>query len=221
MLSRRTNVQSIFPTPPAWGDTRPGFPAAAAPRPATIAPDVAANLVAGTTLITDPDLRVLREGDETGEFDRFLGLSGDRYFFRSCRFKKEFDALVAEGADRDCGSGRLLSRAFFGDEDHETLIKLRKITSDDGVLIFISFVNIAAFRKFDDILLRELFGLTTAEGRVVTYLYNGISLKEIAERNNASVSTVRDQLSSVFQKTRVNSQPKLVSLLSRLELMLA
>lgn len=211
MLSRRTNLQAI----------------ASQPEP-RIALDVAASLVAGTTLVTDAALRVLRKQDGGPAFAPFLGTNGDQYFFKQTRHRKEFDALMAAGAtpsadnyrdgDRD---GRVCSRSFFGDEGNETLIKLRRIDNDNGALVIVSLIGITAFRKFDDVLLRQLYGLTAAESRVATYLYNGICIKEIAERNNASVATVRDQLSSVFQKTRVNSQPKLVALLGRLELLLA
>jgi DNA-binding CsgD family transcriptional regulator len=223
MLSRRTNLHAIaIPPEPTRAFLRDARLEEA--RPPRIALNVAASLVAGATLVTDDTLRVLRKDESMAAFERYLGVSGDHYFFRHTRHRKEFDALMAEGAAPASGGepdSRVCSRSFFGDDDNETLIKLRKISNQDGVFVILSLIGVTTFHTFDDVLLRELYGLTSAESRVATYLYNGICIKEIAERNNASVATVRDQLASVFQKTRVNSQPKLVSLLGRLELLLS
>lgn len=223
MLSPRTTVHALAVQP----EPTRAFPREVRrdeARPPRIALDVAASLVAGATLVTDDTLRVLRRDESMAAFEAYLGVSGDHYFFRHTRHRKEFDALMAEGAAPASGSDAdspVCSRSFFSDDDNETLIKLRKISNQDGVFVILSLIGVTAFHKFDDVLLRQLYGLTSAESRVATYLYNGVCIKEIAERNNASVATVRDQLGSVFQKTRVNSQPKLVSLLGRLELLLS
>ncbi|MSP83615.1 MAG: PAS domain S-box protein [Alphaproteobacteria bacterium] len=61
-------------------------------------------------------------------------------------------------------------------------------------------------------LLRQLYGLTKAESRVVTELARGKRLSEVAAALNVSVNTVRNQLKQAFAKTSTNRQTDLVSL---------
>lgn len=65
-------------------------------------------------------------------------------------------------------------------------------------------------------LLRQLFGLTSAEIRLVKWLCDDMALQAAAERSGVSVETARTQLKSIFSKTQVNRQADLVRLLSRL-----
>jgi DNA-binding CsgD family transcriptional regulator len=48
------------------------------------------------------------------------------------------------------------------------------------------------------------------------HLARGESLEEIAPRVGVKISTARSQLATIFSKTGVKRQPKLVALLSRL-----
>lgn len=64
--------------------------------------------------------------------------------------------------------------------------------------------------------LRDLFGLTPAEGRVALALFDGCAPREAAERLGVSFQTVRNQMARVFEKTGVNRQSELTRLLSRL-----
>jgi DNA-binding CsgD family transcriptional regulator len=61
-------------------------------------------------------------------------------------------------------------------------------------------------------LLRQLFGLTSAEARVVSALARGQSLERIAASTGVSRNTLRTQLASAFGKTGTTSQAQLVSL---------
>jgi DNA-binding CsgD family transcriptional regulator len=60
-----------------------------------------------------------------------------------------------------------------------------------------------------------MFDLTRAELRCVKLLSNGMSLQEIAAELGLKVSTVRQRLKVVFQKTGAHSQGKLVALFFR------
>ena len=62
----------------------------------------------------------------------------------------------------------------------------------------------------------EAFSLTAAEVRLVGHLAGGASLKETSEALNVSVHTVRNQLSSIFEKTGINRQTHLVRALAEL-----
>lgn len=61
-------------------------------------------------------------------------------------------------------------------------------------------------------LLRQLFGLTAAEARLVSALARGDSLEQIAAGTGVSKNTLRTQLASAFGKTGTASQAQLVSL---------
>jgi DNA-binding CsgD family transcriptional regulator len=64
-------------------------------------------------------------------------------------------------------------------------------------------------------MLQALFDLTPAEARVASLLIDGKSINAISETNAVSLNTVRTQLKSVFQKTGVDRQVDLVSLLGQ------
>jgi DNA-binding CsgD family transcriptional regulator len=57
------------------------------------------------------------------------------------------------------------------------------------------------------------FGLTPAEQRLAWGLAQGGSLKTIAAAQNVSINTLRNQLQAIYDKTGVNRQAALVSLL--------
>lgn len=65
-------------------------------------------------------------------------------------------------------------------------------------------------------LLRSLYNLTRAEAGVVQRVASGEAIKEIAEANDNSQSTVRNQLQSAMQKLGVHRQAELVGVLASL-----
>lgn len=60
--------------------------------------------------------------------------------------------------------------------------------------------------------LRQLYGLTRAEARIVVELAKGKRLQEVADELSVSLNTVRNQLKQAFAKTSTNRQSDLVSL---------
>jgi DNA-binding CsgD family transcriptional regulator len=65
-------------------------------------------------------------------------------------------------------------------------------------------------------LLARAFNLTPAEIDFAQNLARGESLQEIASRDGVKISTARTKLASIFTKTGIKRQPKLVAVLSRL-----
>jgi DNA-binding CsgD family transcriptional regulator/PAS domain-containing protein len=63
--------------------------------------------------------------------------------------------------------------------------------------------------------LREMFGLTAAESRVALALFEGSSLRDVAEAAGVSIQTVRNQLVRIFEKTGANRQAALIGLMMR------
>ncbi len=64
--------------------------------------------------------------------------------------------------------------------------------------------------------LRDLFGLTPAEAEVAVAVGRGQDLAEISAARRVKVSTLRDQISSVFAKTDTTRQAQLAGLIGRL-----
>jgi DNA-binding CsgD family transcriptional regulator len=64
--------------------------------------------------------------------------------------------------------------------------------------------------------LREIYGITPAEARVVLALARGATLREIASELGTSVATVRTQVKSALEKTRTRRQAELVALVHSL-----
>ena len=62
----------------------------------------------------------------------------------------------------------------------------------------------------DAALLRQVFGLTPAEARATLALCEGDSVEETAATLGVAVNTLKTQLSSIYQKTGVDSRAKLV-----------
>ena len=58
----------------------------------------------------------------------------------------------------------------------------------------------------------QLLGLTPAEGRVVSWLAEGMSISEIAEASGRSEHTIRSQVKQAFGKTGCSRQAELVRL---------
>jgi len=63
--------------------------------------------------------------------------------------------------------------------------------------------------------LRSAYGLTTAEAEVAAALADGCALRDIAKNRDASLSTVRSQLQTIFTKLGVQRQSELVRTLSQ------
>lgn len=67
-----------------------------------------------------------------------------------------------------------------------------------------------------DELLREQYGLTTAESEVVALLAKGLRRADIAQRRSTSLGTVQQQIKTAFAKTGVNREAELLALVGAL-----
>lgn len=84
-----------------------------------------------------------------------------------------------------------------------------------SVALLLTFVPIALDPNTQLARVRETFGLTMAEAELAMLLSSGVALPDAAEIRGVSYQTVRWQLKSIFQKTKVNRQSELVALLLR------
>jgi DNA-binding CsgD family transcriptional regulator len=88
------------------------------------------------------------------------------------------------------------------------------LTDAPAILVFAKQV----LRSLNEIeaAVRCLYGLTSAEARVVKMLYETNSVREISARTGRSVETIRSQLKAIFQKTGTKGQLQLLRLIETL-----
>ena len=56
-------------------------------------------------------------------------------------------------------------------------------------------------------------GTTPAEHEIIDAVLEGLTVKEISERRDASLRTVTTQLGTIFRKANVNSQAELIAIM--------
>lgn len=83
-----------------------------------------------------------------------------------------------------------------------------------GALSIVFITSMVASSSPAPSLLQALFDLTPAEARIASQITEGKSIEHISRATGLSQHTVRTHLKSVFQKTGVERQAELVSLLS-------
>ncbi len=83
-----------------------------------------------------------------------------------------------------------------------------------GALSIVFITSMVASSSPAPSLLQALFDLTPAEARIASQITEGKSIEQISLATGLSQNTVRTHLKSVFQKTGVERQAELVSLLS-------
>jgi DNA-binding CsgD family transcriptional regulator/PAS domain-containing protein len=66
--------------------------------------------------------------------------------------------------------------------------------------------------------LRELYGVTASEFRLIEQLVRGLSLQQSAKRLGIAVETARSYLKAIFAKTQTHRQGELIALLHRVSL---
>ena len=82
--------------------------------------------------------------------------------------------------------------------------------------VLIVFADLEARRQVDMQPLMDAFGLCASEARVTSLLAGGTSIENAAESLGIAVSTARNQIKRVFEKTDTHSQGQLISLVSQL-----
>ncbi|MBF0415375.1 MAG: hypothetical protein HQL79_06365 [Magnetococcales bacterium] len=94
--------------------------------------------------------------------------------------------------------------------------KIGLLQSTPKVILMLSTPNRPSPSAAKNHLLKDLFGLTTAEAHLARELASGRNLGEIADHKGISRHTVRSQLKTVFAKTGTNRQSELVRLVMTL-----
>jgi len=146
--------------------------------------------------------------------------------------RSTFDALVADAAEAliaDKGTlgsdikpthagGSLMLKRRGGKGPLQVLVTPLRLTgtSRSTVRVLVLVTDPDRELSFPDTVLRELYGLTTAETEIANGLLTGFSVEEIAQLRRVSVATVRSQLKPLLGKTGTRRQADLVRVLSTL-----
>ncbi|KQQ45617.1 hypothetical protein ASF58_18735 [Methylobacterium sp. Leaf125] len=88
----------------------------------------------------------------------------------------------------------------------------------DASAVLLILVEVGVRAAPDDGLLHLLFDLTPAEARLLQALAGGLRLQTYAESVGVQTSTVRTQLTSIFNKTGTKRQAELLSIVASLSL---
>lgn len=90
------------------------------------------------------------------------------------------------------------------------------LATDAGQGIVMANAVSGHWTKITERLLCEGFGITTTELTLLRGVYEGLSLRDIAEQRSRSLATVRTQLKAVKQKTGAHTQSELIRLVTGL-----
>ena len=86
----------------------------------------------------------------------------------------------------------------------------------EGTDIIIADVSGSSWDQRVTVTLRAMYGLTARECEVASWLYQGLTIKQVAAQQNRSLETVRKHTKALLTKTETHSQPKLMRLLTSL-----
>jgi len=151
-----------------------------------------------------------------------LRVIGGRLKAASTENARRLEGLVAAAAARDpeqrTGGSMPLRLADRARPLSVTVVPLRQ----DGPEVFhaepaalVCVTDLEAGVKIPEERIRDLFGLTRAEARVAMALFEGARALEAADALGISVNTAKVHIARIFEKTGVNRQAELVSLMMR------
>lgn len=135
---------------------------------------------------------------------------------------RRFEKLIANAATRGparTGGSTSIPRP---DSHFPLAVRISPLPLDDGTIFRGSTPALVCATDLESEIvapnaeLIDLFGLTAAEVRLATAVFEGLTLPEAAERFAISINTVRFQLARIFDKTGVSRQAELVKLMMRL-----
>jgi DNA-binding CsgD family transcriptional regulator len=166
---------------------------------------------------------VNRAGERLVARRRGLGLVDGRLVGATARVSKTLEALILTAGSADPairgGGAMALPSADGGPPLSVTVAPLQAgrwpmFSSGPSVLVCVT--DLASDIDVPETRMRDLFALTAAEARVARLLLRGAKPREVAAMTGVGLTTVRSQLSSVFDKTGAADQAELLRLMMRL-----
>ena len=172
--------------------------------------------------IVDPHGR-LKEVNQTGETmigrRDCLRLVGGRLVALTTDASKTLQALIARAASTDPGvrtGGSMALPSSAGRPLSLKVVPLKQAPVFTNVAsVLVTVTDLGCEQTVSGQRLREFFGLTAAEARIATALFEGATPKQIAQKNGVSINTIRAQLASIYDKTGTTGQSELARLMTR------
>ncbi len=107
-------------------------------------------------------------------------------------------------------SASILVRARNKDDDRQNVIAVSKMITASGLRLALLKTAEFVWPSKLDAIVQAAFGLTEAETDIVRLLTIGLDATAIAERRSASITTVRSQLRTIYEKTETRNQSELL-----------
>lgn len=182
-------------------------------------------LLGKASFLLGPDGRVLRASEDAHEaLSPPLELREGRLTATAPMVDRELQAMIAGAVAAPSAAGQTTRGSISIPRPHGRplilqALALPRIARD----IFTSAVAVLFVRdpdreqaRPDPAILAELFGLSAAEAKVAIAVGEGETPEAIARRGGVTISTVRNQLASVFAKCGVGRQSELAALMGRI-----
>lgn len=170
-------------------------------------------------VVCDAEGRTLiaNAGAEALERSGFLTLSGRRVRWPVLQppLAAKARAMIAAAATTGLGGAFSARDPRTGALRMVLVSPLPKSLAEGRALALVT-VGDSSARPIAPATLRALFNISPAQADLALALYDGASLEEFALRRNVRISTLRTQLSQLFERLGVNSQKDLVALLARI-----
>jgi DNA-binding CsgD family transcriptional regulator/PAS domain-containing protein len=169
--------------------------------------------------LLDKDGRIIRmnhAAEALMERESALTVVKSRLMVADTSVQAKFRGLLAEAAEAEFGGAKhAFSLPRPGERRPLELLisplRIKKPGSPIRIVVVAS--DPEAVPSYPDALLRNSYGLTTAEIDVANALLTGYTVEETARLRCVSVTTVRSQLKSLMSKTQTQRQSDLVRLL--------
>ena len=180
-----------------------------------------ANRISLPSVLTDVNKTLYGSEPIDRHFEDIVHNVGDKIVFRNRQVRERF--LVFSRKIAEINPVIFSISDVFSIFEHGNFKKVVSFRSMTDMYqrnkILISVLTFENERVLSPAVLQDLFGFTPSEGRLAALLINGKSVIECADELGVRISTVREKLSNLFAKTRTSRQPELVSMLSRLDLL--
>jgi DNA-binding NarL/FixJ family response regulator len=165
--------------------------------------------------------RVLTMNSQLQERDEILPASQNGIMFKSL-----VNSKLLQDAIGNVVSGRSVAQTMpvrtYGDQRAliAHILRFDKHPGDvfDASAVLLILVQVGAPAAPDNSLLHLLFDLTPAESRLLQALAGGLRLQSYAESVGVQTSTVRTQLTSIFNKTGTKRQAELLSIVASISM---
>jgi len=171
-------------------------------------------------ILTDENLIYYGSNDSIDDFRELVYFDNGKVNFNNSYVQKRFKDFSLKVSDVNPRFFSIRdSFSIFANGLFKKIINFKSITDIFDInKIIISIVSFDIQRNDNPYIFEDLFGFNHEESRLAILLMSGKSVIECAEETGMRISTVRENMGTMFAKTRTSQQTELVLMLSRLDL---